>query len=255
MQIMSIDHSQMRLGRKDVRQDHRTLLLSSYLQPHLPTPPASVDWTKKVAQPWGMDGNDALGDCTAAAAAHLIQCWTACAGDEYAMPETDVIAFYEDSCGYDPADPNTDEGGVEIDVLNYWRKTGCAGRKIGAYVSVSPTSKSHVKDGIWLFGGLYLGIALPASAQSQKVWDVPQGGAVGRGKPGSWGGHAVPVLSYGSRGLTCVTWGAAKPLTWGFLRTYCQEAYAIISSEWVSGQRPAPNGFDLAALQADLGAL
>lgn len=249
-----IDHSQMKLGRKTARHDDRTLLLSSYLLPHLPPAPLAHAWSSKVAKPWQIDGNDRLGDCTAACAAHLVQTWTANESAEYAMPETDVIAFYEDSCGYDPADPSTDQGGVELDVLKYWRSKGCGGRKIGAFVSVPPTSKTLTRDGIFLFGGLYLGISLPISAQTQRVWSVPSGGAHGRGAPGSWGGHAVPVIDYDSRGLTCVTWGELKRMTWGFYQAYCDEAFAILSPDWVSGGK-APSGFDAAALQADLAAL
>jgi len=248
-----MDHSQMRLGRKAVRHDPRTLLLSSYLQPHLPAAPAAHDWTPKVSS-WPMYANDTLGDCTAAGAAHLIQLWTANESSEYAMPESEVVAFYEDSTGYDPADPNTDQGGVEIDVLNYWRKCGCGGRKIGAYVAVDPKSKTLTRDAIWLLGGTYLGVSLPLSAQNQRVWDVPHGGAVGRGASGSWGGHCVPAVAYDARGLTCVTWGGLKRMTWGFFRTYVDEQYGILSPDWVS-RGTAPSGFDIAALTADLKAL
>jgi len=251
-----VDHSEMHLGRKAVRHDDRTLLLASYLQPHLPPAPPAVDWTKKVALPWGMDGNDVLGDCTAAGLAHMVQCWTANGSTEYAMAEADVVNFYEDSTGYDPSVPSSDQGGVEIDVLNYARKNGIGGHMVGcAYVAVSPQSKTLTRDAIFLFGGLYLGIALPLSAQSQRVWDVPHSGAHGKGSPGSWGGHAVPAVAYDARGITVVTWGALKRMTWGFFRAYCDESYGIVSADWVNGERAAPNGFDLAALQADLAAL
>ena len=33
-----------------------------------------------------------------------------------------------------------------------------------------------------------------------------------RGQPGSWGGHAVPVVAYDVRGITWVTWGALQPM-------------------------------------------
>jgi hypothetical protein len=40
-------------------------------------------------------------------------------------------------------------------------------------------------------------------------------------------------------------------MTWSFWNTYCDESYAVISRDF-AGTKPAPNGFDLAALQADL---
>lgn len=249
-----IDHSAMQLGKAPAKHDDRTLRLASYLPGHLPPAPSTHAWSPKVAT-WPMYANDLLGDCTAAAAAHMVQCWTANGSSEYRMPESDVVAFYEDSTGYDPADPSTDQGGVELDVLNYWRKSGISGHKIGAYVSVPPTSGMLTRSGIFLFGGLYIGVALPISAQRQVVWDVPHGGARWEGAPGSWGGHAIPVLDFDARGLICVTWGAVKRMTWRFYRTYCDEAYAIIADDFVNGSRRAPNGFDLAALKADLALL
>jgi hypothetical protein len=43
-------------------------------------------------------------------------------------------------------------------------------------------------------------------------------------------------------------------MTWSFWDTYCDEAYAIISTDFV-GTKPAKNGFDLASLQKDLKAI
>ncbi len=40
-------------------------------------------------------------------------------------------------------------------------------------------------------------------------------------------------------------------MTWSFWDAYCDEAYACLSELW-AGKKPAPSGFDLAALKADL---
>lgn len=110
-----------------------------------------------------------------------------------------------------------------------------------------------MQDGIYLFGGLYTGFALPLSAQRQAVWDVPAGGAKGKGEPGSWGGHATSLVAYDARGLTCVTWGALQRMTWPFFKTYCDEAYAIVSQQFLSATtKRTPAGFDLATLRKDL---
>ncbi|MGB6874974.1 MAG: hypothetical protein WBD87_02970, partial [Candidatus Acidiferrales bacterium] len=74
----------------------------------------------------------------------------------------------------------------------------------------------------------------------------------GQSAPGSWGGHAVPVLAYDSDGLTCITWGAKKRMTWAFFAQYCDEAYAPLSHDWFSAQGIDPSGIDFAALSADL---
>ena len=70
------DHPTMRLGRKAVKTDSRTLRLNRYLLTELPAPPDAVDWTKGITN-FGMMLNDQLGDCTVAALGHAIQVWTA----------------------------------------------------------------------------------------------------------------------------------------------------------------------------------
>jgi hypothetical protein len=114
-------------------------------------------------------------------------------------------------------------------------------------------------DAVWIFGGCYVGLALPKTAQAQtqnhQPWSVTSAGTTGDGAPGSWGGHAVPVMAYDTRSLTVVTWGALQTMTWGFWAAYCDEAYAILSPDFLKqkgGQTVAPSGFNLAQLQEDL---
>ena len=52
------DHSMMKLGRKAIKTDSRTLALGRYLKPSLPAPPPAKDWTKGITQ-WGAMLNDA----------------------------------------------------------------------------------------------------------------------------------------------------------------------------------------------------
>ena len=241
----------MKLGKKDVRHDKRTLHLANYLTNVL-VPPARVDWGAKLTQ-IGMMKNDELGDCTCAAAGHMIQTWTANNGNQKIVSDDEIVSAYEAVGGYKPGDPSTDGGAVEIDVLNYWRKTGIAGDKIFAYVALEPKNKNHIKLATDLLGGCYLGIALPISAQTQRVWSVPATGLVtGDGRPGTWGGHAVPIVDYGPTGPTCITWGKLVTMTWAFFFAYCDEAYGILSSDWAAGNKVAPSGFLFSQLQADL---
>jgi hypothetical protein len=248
-----IDHTVVKLGRRPARHDPRTLQFARYLTAGvLPRIPSSKSWSTAVRQPWGMMLNDSLGDCTCAAAGHMVQCWTANHGAEVTPTDKAILSAYEAVGGYRPGHPDTDNGAVEIDVLNYWRKTGIAGHQLAAYAAVAVTNVGHVKAGLDLFGGLYIGLSLPLSAQGQQVWTVPAGGAHGRGVPGSWGGHAVGLVAFDATGLTCVTWGALQKMSWGFFGTYCEEAYVPLSNDWARPGVKAPSGFDLAALQADL---
>ena len=72
---------------------------------------------------------------------------------------------------------------------------------------------------------------------------------------GSWGGHAVPVVAYDTEGLTCVTWGALKKMTWSFWLAYAEEAYAVVSEDFISANGLDPTGLDLSTLLADLTAV
>jgi hypothetical protein len=250
-----VDHSQMKLGKRPPRHDPRTLQLANYLKLEaLPAIPAAVDWSKKVAT-WPMMANDKIGDCTCAAAGHFIEEWTTIAGHVFIPPDSAIVGAYAAITGYDPETGKNDNGAQEIDVLNYWRQTGIASHQIAAFAALEPGNHEHVNASTYLFGGCYIGLALPVSAQKQTVWSVPPGGPQGPGAPGSWGGHAVPVVAFDRIGLTVVTWGALKRMTWGFWNTYCDEAYAALSEDWLDPKKVAPNGFDLNALKQDLDAV
>lgn len=237
----------MKLGKKRPRHDGRVPRLARYMQA-MPTAPAALDYSGKLTT-LGMMRNDELGDCTCAAVGHGIQVWTSQASNEQTISDNDVVALYE-RFGYNPANPATDQGAVENDVLTSWLKVPVAGHKIDAYAAIDPANASEVKAAIYLFGYAYIGLALPNSAQNQDVWDVPAGGSQGAGEPGSWGGHAVIVIGYDDQHLTCITWGALKKMTWAFWNTYCDEAYAILSPDWKGAE-----GFDYSALTADVQAL
>jgi hypothetical protein len=241
-----------RLGKGERRIDSRTLCLADYLK--LPAAPVSVSYMTKV-RGWGMMLNDSLGDCTCACAGHQIEQWSAYAGRLVVPADSAILSAYEAIGGYVPGDPSTDNGCVVLDVLNYWRKTGIAGHKIAAYVSVNPENVEEVKLAVSLFGNIYLGVQLPLSVQEQPVWTVPAAGTGGSGQPGSWGGHAIPIVQYNERGFNVITWGAPLWASWNFLRVYCDEAYAVLSPDWIEKNGLAPSQFNLAQLQADLGQL
>ena len=236
------------LGRLPRRDDERTLRLAKYLDDAvvLPEIPATFDLTPKV-ETWPMYGNDRLGDCTIAAAGHLIQAWTAAAG-ALVTPEDALIEE-----AYIPGTGTEDTGRVELDVLNYWRSSGIAGDKIAAYVAVDPTNHDHLRAALYLFGGLYTGLGLPISAQKQAEWNLVGDGKTGDSAFGSWGGHAVPLVPFwDGEKLKIVTWGAIIEATLAFTDAYMDEVYAIISPDFLGAEGKTPQGFDLAALQADL---
>jgi hypothetical protein len=245
--------NERKLGAILLPADPNNLRLEAYLDlGALPPIPAMHDQGTAVKQPWGMALNDHLGCCTAAAKKHLVQAWTACCGREVDLPDAAVLKAYELDGGYNPADPNSDHGADLLTCLKNWRAVGIGGHKIDAYAQVGPSSHAHVRAGVYLFGGLYIGLAMPAAWQKPGAWDIGKGAAFAAG---SWGGHCVPVVAYSSAGLVVITWGARQTLTWAALKKYGQGVYAPLASmDWIANNL-SPEGFALSALQADLKAV
>jgi hypothetical protein len=242
--------TQYKLGRLPVRTDARTLALPRYVdRSKLPPPPPDLDLAAAVME-WPMYANDRIGDCTTAAAAHMIEAWTApTRGHAVEVSERSVLVAFDKVKQVDPA--TGEEGAVELDVLNYWRKRGIGGHRIGAFARVPVWDHRLVRVAAFLFGGLYIGLELPLTAQQQATWDWTHR-LDGPAKPGSWGGHAVDVVGYDRTALTVVTWGRLQELTWSFWDRYVDEVYAILSVDFIDEAGQAPNGFDLAALKLDL---
>jgi len=238
-----------KLGKLPVRTDVRTLRLARYVdRAALPPAPSSMDLGRPVAA-WPMYANDRIGDCTCAAAGHMIEAWTAAAnGKAVEVTEKAVLEAFDHVKSRDPV--TGEEGAVELDVLRYWRKSGVGGHTIGAFAAISVDDRQLLRTGAYLFGGLYIGVELPLTAQDQKVWNWT-GDLHGPAAPGSWGGHAVNIVGYDQTHLTFVTWGAVKQMTWSFWEYYCDEAYCLISSDFLHAGK-SPEGLDLKRLKEDL---
>lgn len=251
----------MKLGKKAARIDPRTLRLSSYTAA-LPDPPPARDWLAKFSEnfDFGMMLNDNLGDCTCASLGHFIQVWTSETWSHpITVPDSTVLMMYEKACGYNPKDSNSDQGGVELDVLNWWRKNPIkvkGNHQLAAYADATPSNHKSVMQAIDIFGGVYIGLQLPLSAQDQvNAGEIWQPGAGERGKPGSWGGHAVGVHQYDADGLTCITWGKRQRMSWEFWDDYVDEAHALVSPDWTQTNWQTISGLNWAQLLADVSQL
>lgn len=196
-----------------------------------PTPPASADWLTPVqADAWGMLGNDRIGDCTAAGVAHKrIGDAFVNQGVTLTITEDDAIRFYE-HFGYDPRDPDTDQGARCQDVLEWWQKHGFNGERILAFAKVDLSDEAEVKDAIAVFGSVYCGFMVPDSAMQQfnggQPWDLVRGAR-------DEGGHCVIIGGYDKDGLTSVTWGALQRMSWAFFRAQFDEMWVIITPDMI----------------------
>lgn len=247
-----VDHSQMKLGKLPPGNDPNIRKLSSYiLKDKLPVPDVIDDYTSVTS--WPMMRNDQLGDCTIAAVGHSIQLWTHLGqGNEVVLSDDTIVGVYSTITGYSPDKPDSDNGAVEQDVLKYWQQTGIGGHNIDSYVSIDVKDHYEVQLAIYLFGSLYVGVALPITAQNQDVWDVSMFDWGSDAEPGSWGGHAIPLVGYNKTGPVAITWGATKQMTWAWWDKYGDEGYAILSKDWVNQAQVAPNHIVWAQLELDL---
>jgi hypothetical protein len=248
-----------RLGKLARKIDPRTLRLANYvgaLPTEIPKPHRTVSWARRT-QTWPMLLNDRIGDCTIVSALHMQQAWCDNIGKDpdLIVRDDQALEAYKRICGYDGT-PQSDNGGYELDVLNAWRTDGIAGRKITAFASVDRQRRNLVKLAIDWFGGLYIGAGLPINVQDAKVWEVQEtasGKLVGDAEPWSWGGHAMNIVQYNDNYLMMITWAEKLKMTWHWFETYVDEAYCIISDDFmdqVTGQ--TPRGLNLDQLFIDL---
>ena len=241
-----IDRTMVKLGRKAVKTDSRTLRMARYLTAVLPPPPVTVDWTKGKTD-WGMLKNDTLGDCTIAGALHAIMGWQLQFGNQASFTDEDALTYYEKFDGYNPSDPSTDQGGCLLDVLNDWKQQSINGHMVTAFTLVDQNNITEVKQALALFGPLYCGLNLPNSVWGQTEWTVTDDTSID-------GGHCVVLIGYNETGPVAISWGALYQMTWQFFSAYFDELYAVISMDWFTNGAD-PTGIDLSQLTADLAAL
>ena len=168
----------------------------------------------------------------------MIEAWTAAGqGKAVEVPEPAVLAAFDLVKQVDPA--TGEAGAVVLDVLRllaFERDRPPSHRRVRPRLGARPRARP---------GGvvaLRRALSRPAAAAAARNASRPgdwSGSLTGPGAPGSWGGHAVDIVRYGAETLTAVTWGRLQELTWSFLERYCDEAYCILSVDFLDGDRRA----------------
>ena len=161
--------------------------------------------------------NDQLGGARLPAVAMPNKLIAVARKDEMTPPDAIILSKYELWCGYVNGDPSTEQGGVEIDVLNDWRKTQLYYHPLKMYADPDPTNLAHICKAIEIFGGVYIGIQLPVSAQGSTIWDVSNGPDADPGILG-WPCRVRSEISHGSGSIvfTCISWGELIDITQAF---------------------------------------
>jgi hypothetical protein len=245
----------LRLGRNTPPEPPH-LNLEPFIAGTFQPPAVAVDYYSAVPA-WPMYDNDELGDCTWAAIGHLIEAWTQVAGALVTPPNADIVQGYWET-GTPPSATGTiggetDDGRYETKVLAYWRHVGVPNTRdsIIGYAAVNAKNIDRVKFTVENFGGAYIGLAMPLTAETQEIWDwVPNDP---NNAPGSWGGHAVVIVGYDADYLYVVTWGAVLKMTWAFWQHYGDACYAVISPDFVG--RAAIAGVNTEGIIGQIGAL
>jgi hypothetical protein len=260
----------LKLGKAPATHDDRDLTYQSYLRAAepLPAPPPTDSENLNKVAVWEMLGNgpdtsvspdfEGAGDCVFAGGDHETMLWLTEGGVAIIgkFDGTTALADYSAVTGYRQDDPDTDQGTNVRTALNYRRRKGLIDKegkrhKLAGYVKIEPGNKEHVKEAIHLFDAVGIGIAFPDSAMDQfnndKPWAVVPG-------PDPTEGHYIPLIGYDAKYLYCVTWGKVQPMTWEFFEKYCDEAWALLSHEFLTNGKTV-DGYDFAQLRADLLAL
>lgn len=231
------------------------LPLAAAVLAQLPPPPDQVILTEVEAAATysGTLGNTTAGDCTIAGVGHLLQRWSlASSPAPIAFTDAQALAIYSQLEGYDPATGQPDNGLMETDVLAAWTGGGLFGNRAAGYATVSISSVDHIKQTIDVYGGIYLGLDLPRSAEEQTDAGVPW--------TEPWfspilGGHCVAGFEYDPNYLYVGTWGIRQPVAWSFVERYFDAAYAVADAAWLTATGRTAAGLDLSGLVGDLPAV
>jgi hypothetical protein len=194
-----------------------------------------IDNTVYVKQPWPMLGNDRYGDCVFASSGHRRITQAAMNGTQVYVTKTEALRAYAAVTGFNPKTGANDNGAVMVDAANWERHHRLFNDIVYAFarIQIDPRDRELMDLATAYFGGVWMGVWLPATAQRQtgpgKVWDYTPGPG---SEPGSWGGHAiwVPKSEPGSR--TCVTWATLQQMTDAFIEHYADEAWVILPNTW-----------------------
>jgi hypothetical protein len=142
----------------------------------------------------------------------------------------------QDGAAYDPVSGNNDNGLEIRHVLNYRQNPGFADDagnlyKIGTYMGIEIANSQHLREAVWLFPGVSIGITVTQSMMDQidsgKMWSVVPGMM-----DSQLGGHDVPLVGHPWGGLwTVITWGQRQVMSYNLLSKVCDEAWAYIDPE------------------------
>jgi hypothetical protein len=205
-----------------------------------PTPSLPIDYAKALTFP--MYGNDRLGDCMYAAAAHGDNTFTGNTGAESTFDEATLERDYERLSG---GDNGLDEGTL----IEGW-KAGIAGlsaANILDTLDIDTTDPATMRAAIYLFGGVLFMLDVPdpwCNTADGEFWDVPATADQNNG-------HGTFINGVDASGnYHLLTWGGYRKLTPAGLQACDPSGFVVFSLRWFNAQGYAPNGLHYTQLAA-----
>ena len=208
-----------------------------------PAPLAARDLTDG-ASGWSALGNNDVGDCVLACAAHLVQlaAWHATKTWIPVLDQEVVNAYYA-LTGWNPTSTVKDPGMFVNVGFDYAMRTGFSGHKLGGYyrsiyapgdlrygLDVHSMKRAGIERLLSGFGGAAVAIDLPVNAHNKPLGPWVEADVAG----GSAGGHCIPIVAYDPAWLYCVTWGRIVKMDWAFLTATSREFYFAYAEDWMT---------------------
>jgi hypothetical protein len=242
----------LKYGKLPPQFHPKTLKLEKYLiAASLPLPEERRGWEYAVPDSvWAasMLGNDQYGDCVIAMILHYIMLATAAVGTPVTFTTKQALDLYSAITGFDPSDPSTDQGTVMTSAMAYWQKTGACGHKILGWASFDYTNLTKLRQAIDIFGAALVGTNVVQSMEDDFAAGRPWNNFTGP----SVGGHGIPLPGFGRDGQTCITWAKRQQMSPAITTSQFDEAYVVITDDFMDKAGKTPLGVNINALNADL---
>lgn len=247
-----------KLGKRVARHAIALAFSDVFDASKLPVPPP-VFGHESIGRQWGMLGNDEYGDCVFAGAAHETMVFAREGGNNTIGFSTfDVLQDYAAVTGFDPRNPDSDQGTDMQAAASYRRKTGVRDgvgvrHKIDAYLALQVGNWDQLMIAMYLFGAAGIGVQLPDSAEKQfdahMPWTVVKGAQIE-------GGHYISGVGRNSHTeALVVTWGRLQAMSRDFYERFNDEGCAYVSLEILNAKGLSPEGYDQAGLRKYLASL
>lgn len=270
MSTLLHDPETNRLGKADAKPPH--VMLEEFVDFEMldatdPVPANIVNSQDQAGKTIALSMylNDRWGDCTCAGVGNVLRIDSdgKLQISNQAVETGYVAVTGLEGAAFNPATGANDNGCAELDVLDYWVKTGFAGNRLLGHAGVSVKNIAQIRRALHLTGPLYPGFQLSTDQQSQSIWKP------GPAAAGSWGGHCPPLVDWytqipqglviggvpipASLGqiLAFATWGALKPGTEPYIPFACDEVHALITDVWLARNAGNP-AINMAALKTYL---